>query len=333
MQVFNEFNRFLNSYSCLIFCLLIGNFACEEPQLKSSRDTGTLLWVNDKHSDKSIKRAVKKTLDNTTLIVAQISWSPKDTMFFKNTEWYFSLAKDHGKKFMIAIDWQKSDRSGAIDSFNFKDKKYSDSFCSSVEKLVKKYNPDYINLGIEVNYYAMTSPEGFKAFASTFRKLKKRLKTINPNLKVGLSYQLELLFGHHKYWDKTETLITLENLAGDLDYLGISTYPNMATEDNPKDILKSISYLDTIRSFYSFPMGISETSVSALLYNHTERQLYINTIYKKAQKLKFNFVIWGSMIDDTDGNNWFNTSGLLTNDGFAKKEFETWEIGNRNFLR
>lgn len=334
MQMQNRLFKILNKYRYVILILLIWIFfSCSKSEDLYFKEGGSLLWINEKHNDTAIKNAVQHTLENSSIIIAQVHWSPNNSNFFDNAAWYFSLAKDHGKSFMIAIDWQKVNRSGTNGDWSFKDKATANLFKKDMIKLLNAYNPDYINLGVEVNYYAMTSSDGFRAFASLFRELKVELKQLKPNIKVGLSYQLELLYGHHNGWNKTNTLSTLDNLLGDIDYLGISTYPNMITKQKQPNILFSTTYLDSLTTKYSLPIGISETALSSKLFNEEQRKTYVKTIFQKASDLNLKFVIWGSMIDGNADSIWSDKIGLLNKDGIPKNEFSLWKKENLNFYK
>lgn len=314
----------------ILFLLSIILFSCSTSDDWDFSEGGSLLWVSQQHKDSAIKKAVRHNLENSSIIVAQIQWSPNNKSFFKNTGWYFSLAKDHGKKFMIAIDWQKADRSGTKGGWSFKDEETARLFKEDMLMLIEVYNPDFVNLGVEINYYALTSSTGFKAYASLFKELKQEIRKIKPELKVGLSYQLELLFGHHNKWNETGTITTLNNLLGDIDYLGISTFPNMVTDQKKNDLSFSLKYLDTLKKMCPVPIGISETGISSKLYNENQRKTYVKNIFQKANDLDFEFVIWGSMIDSVHDNIWSDKIGLLDKDGQPKKEFNIWQKKNLN---
>ena len=330
----NRLVLIFNLYRFVILFFLISMLStCSKSEDFYFREGGSLLWINEQHEDTAIKNAVQHTLENSSIIVAQVNWRPHDSSFFDNAAWYFSLAKDHGKRFMIAIDWQKVDRSGTNGGWSFKDEKISYLFRKDMIRLLNAYNPDYFNLGVEVNYYALTSSEGFRAFASVFREIKSILKQLKPDVKVGLSYQLELLYGHHKGWNEIKTLATLDNLLGDIDYLGISTYPNMVIEQKQSDILFSTTYLDSLTTKYSLPIGISETAVSSKFCNEEQRKTYVKTIFQKARALNLKFVIWGSMIDGTADNLWSDKIGLLSKDGKTKNEFSLWKKENLIFYK
>lgn len=334
MQMQNRLSQFFNQHRYQILILLTALvFSCSKSKDLYIKEGGSLLWINEQHEDNAIKIAVQHTLENSSIIVAQIHWSPHDSSFFNNAAWYFSLAKDHGKSFMIAIDWQKVDRSGTNTGWSFENEATANLFKKDMIRLLNAYNPDYVNLGVEVNYYALTSPDGFRAFASVFRELKGELKQLIPDVKVGLSYQLELLYGHHNAWNETNSLSTLDNLLGDIDYLGISTYPNMVSEQKKSDVLFSTIYLDSISTRYSIPIGISETAVSSIYYSEEQRKSYVNTIFQKANDLNLKFVIWGSMIDGNGDNLWSDKIGLLNKDGKTKNEFSLWKKENLNFYK
>jgi len=334
MQMQNRLSGIFNLHRFVILILLISMvFSCSKKEDLYFKEGGSLLWINGKHEDIAIKNAVQHTLENSSIIIAQIHWSPHDSSFFDNAAWYFTLAKDHGKSFMIAIDWQKVDRSGINGDWSFEDEATANLFKKDMIRLLNAYNPDYFNLGVEVNYYALTSSDGFRAFASVFRELKGELKKNNPELKVGLSYQLELLYGHHSGWNETKTFTTLDNLLGDIDYLGLSTYPNMVMEKKQSDVLFSTNYIDSLSVKYSLPIGISETAVSSKLYSEAQRITYIKSIFQKAKDLNLKFVIWGSMIDNNGDNVWTDKIGLLTKDGKPKKEFSLWQKENLNFYK
>jgi len=312
----------------ILFLLSSIVFSCSVSDNWYLKEGGSLLWINEQHEDHAIKSAVQHTLENSSIIIAQTPWSPDDSSFFINTGWYSSLATYHGKSFMIAIDWLKVDRSGTNGEWSFSNQKTAKLFKKDMLSLVEAYNPDYLNLGVEVNYYALTSSKGFRAFASLFRELKQELKQLKPELKVGLSYQLELLYGHHNGWGHSNTLTTLDNMLGDIDYLGVSTYPNMVSSSKQPDVLFSTNYLDSLCKAYDVPIGVSETAVSSNLFDKNQRVTYIKTIFQKVYDLDLKFIIWGSMIDAAHDYSWSDKTGLLDQRGNPKEEFGLWQKEN-----
>ena len=324
----------INYFNCIIL-IVFGSviFSCSESDNQFYKENGTLLWINGPINDHVIKYGVQQTLENSSVIIAQIPWSPNNKSFFNNIAWYFSLAKDHGKKFMIAIDWQNIDRSSTNGDWGFTNHETAKLFKSDMLKILNVYNPDIINLGVEVNYFALTYPKEFRAFAKVYREIKKELKQIKPDLKIGLSYQLELLYGHHKGWNETNTLKTLDNMLGDIDYLGISTYPNNVSQKHQNDLFFSLRYLDSISKKYSLPIGISETGVSSKIYNNQQRASYVKSIFQKTRELNLEFVIWGSILDANRDSVWYDKIGIIDKDGRPKNEFSIWQKEIENFKR
>ena len=308
----------------LSFGLLL---SCSEERNVLPYENGTLLWVNSTHSDLAIKKAFKEALEHSSIITAQITWSPTDADFFQNAAWYFNLAKDHGKGFMLNIDWQSSDRLSTNGDWSFEDSRTAELFKRDVVRLVRTYNPDYLNMGVEANYYALTEPEGFRAYAIMFRELKIDLLKLKPQLKVGLSYQLELLYGHHDEWSRSQSHRTLDVLLGDIDFLGISTYPNIAKLEH-HTVVSSLEYIDSLTQKYAVPIGISETGVDRNIYTIDQRCLYVKTVFEKAKNLHLEFVVWGSIMDAQQNRDWSNRIGLLDLNGNPKDELTVWKIAN-----
>lgn len=319
--------------STLIIIFILALYSCKDHSDNwYFEEVGTLLWVNDGLSDEAIKIAVRETLENSSIIIAQVSWSPSDSVFFQNAAWYHTLAKNNGKSFMLNIDWLENDRSGTRGGWSFENEQIRQKFTNDIYKLVAAYDPDYLTLGIEVNYYALTSPAGYKGFINTFNEIKASLKELNLKLKIGLSFQLDLLYGVHSDWAQNKSLQAIDAVVENLDYLGISTYPDMQVLNETSPFF-SINYLDSLVITYKKPIGISETGISSIKFNDKQRADYIMSIYQKFQNLDIKFLIWGSIIDDPRNENWHNKIGLLYSDGDYKPEFEIWKAENLKIAR
>lgn len=286
-------------------------------------EIGSLLWVNEFHSDSAVKEAVRHTLDNSTMIIAQISWSPHDSNFFNNASWYHNLAKEHNKKFMLSVEWQDFYRTGTLGDWSFEDDSVQLEFKKDMLKLAEEYSPDYFQPGVEINYYGLIDPDGYRGFIEVFNELKTEIASNNIFTEVGLSFQLELLFGVHKEWDKNRTLETLDAVRSNLDYIGVSTYPDEYYKSET-DVSGSLRYLDSLCMYYQNPVIISETAVSSLKFKSETRRHYQNLLFNKAKELEIEALIWGSMIDDKKLSGWQYCTGLLNSDGTPKEDFENW---------
>lgn len=319
---------------CVSFIIVLGLFtSCSStPEKIFFEEAGTLLWINSSLEDSAIKEAVRQTVENSSLIVAQVSWSPSNEDFENNIEWYHKLASDHGKSFMINLDWQENNRTGMRGGATFENHLVREQFLNDILNIASKYNPDYLTLGIEVNYYALTSTKGYEQFIQLFNKIKKSIKTNHPNIKVGLSFQLELLYGIHTEWNEENTIQALDAIVENLDYIGISTYPNFSRSLNGNSFY-SLDYIDSISSSYNKPTGILETGISEKKYDVLERKKYIDLVFQKYEGLNLKFLIWGSMIDGNENLSWENEIGLLNFDGSKKPEFDTWQKNIKYILK
>jgi len=322
----------LNLNIRILIILALGLISCNN---KSDewffKEVGSLLWVNAEIPDSIIKTAVKETLENSSIIISQITWSPNDSNFIKNVKWYHSLSIESGKTFMLNIDWQENNRSNTRNGWSFENEEIRIQLSNDIKQLVELYTPDYLTLGVEVNYYALTSPTGYKSFIKMFNELKPFLKAKKPLMKIGLSFQLELLYGVHKEWHQKRALEPLFAISENLDYIGISTYPDVLISKENKPFY-SIDYLDSLKESFNKPIGITETGLSSDQYTDTDRTIYIKSIYKTVDELDLKFIIWGSMIDDKNQNDWKNKLGLIYSDGKKKPEFEVWKILNHKIL-
>jgi len=318
----------VNSFcsNCFISILIFLLFSCSKE--RKPMEFGTLLWVNDSMSDSLIRSVVSDCFDNTSMIVCQITWAPNDTSFFKNVEWYKKLANDGEKLFMLNLDWQNLNRTGTSGNWNFGSDNTDLIFYNDVLLLADTYRPNYISLGVEVNYYALTNPNGFKSFVDTFNKLKADLKIRHSDMHIGVTFQLELLFGTHRGWSHTKCTEPLTSLQENLDFIGISTYPDVF--ESNLDGVKNSNYLDSLKLLSNKPFGISETGISSMAFNNSERCSYVKTIFRKAQNNEFNFFVWGSLIDSEPIGDWRSQIGLLDHSGNKKDEFEVWShIGKK----
>jgi len=307
-----------------IFIFLLGSCSNERKPM----EFGTLLWVDKCMPDSLVRRAVKDCYDNTTMIVCQISWAPNDTSFLKNVEWYRNLATEGNKTFMLNIDWQNLNRTGSNGGWNFGKDSADLIFYNDVVQLADTYKPKYIALGVEVNYYALTNPDGFKSFVGTFNKLKATLKSKDKDMRIGVT--LELLFGTHRGWSLTKCTEPLTSLQENLDFIGISTYPDVFKPNSEWN--RSTDYLDSLELLTHKPIGITETGVSSRVFSNSERIYYVKSVINKAREKEFDFLVWGSLIDCQPKSDWRSAIGLIDIYGNYKDEFEVWSDVGKQLL-
>jgi hypothetical protein len=108
-------------------------------------------------------------------------------------------------------------------------------FISDARRLAA-LQPDYLNLGGEINLTAALNPNEMMNYASLFRSAYVEVKRVAPGTWVGVSHHLDLFFLYEQK--------TLIDLLGPQDYIGFTTYPAWTVY---KNIFQSI---DTIPTLY-----------------------------------------------------------------------------------
>lgn len=304
----------------IIFIISSCNFS--KNARTNNAEYGSLLWVNNKMPDSIVKKAVKYTVENSSLIIAQIPWEPNDKKSINYIEWYNTLAVQHGKSLMINIDWLSNNRNSTRNgNWSFDSDTIKDQFSKDMISIVDKFKPKFLMLGVEVNYYALISSKGYNDFIKTFNSLKESFEKKYPKMQVGLSFQLELLYGIDKNWTHKKTLEPLNAIVENLDFIGVSTYPDLKINTIEKSLI-SKNYIDSLFTQYDIPIGISETGISNLNFSDNQRSRYIQNIFSESERL--DFIIWGSMIDPCVEDKWMNRIGLLNYNALPKKEYDIW---------
>ena len=290
---------------------------------------GSLLWINGNHADIAIKKAVRAVVENSNIVVAQVTWNKFEPHLIKDIEWYHNLALEHGKHFMINIDWLRQSRDATSGHWLFSDKSTEDMFKKTITEIVSRYSPDFLTLGIEVNYYALVNPEEYRQFIRIYNELKKDIKKISPKSKVGLSFQLELLLGNHKLWDENIVYEPLDVVVENLDYIGISTYPDVSNDN-----AKWSSHIYDLLKKYDKSIGILEIGIASDLYNQKARFDFINKAFEIYKTGELKFLIWGSIIDQIDDTaSWRDSIGLLESSGEKKPDYSAWQREIQSFDR
>jgi hypothetical protein len=224
--------------------MILSLFSCKanKPLENRTFQMGAMYWKPPQASDTLIKQAVQHMLDNSEILTAQIQWTPFDTNFSGQVKWMADLAHEHKRAFIVSMDWLTDSRSGLRDEgWNFAQATTQQRFLQTAIDVCKKYHPDYLNLGVEVNFYALTNPQDFRAYIQTYNRAKALINERFPEIIVSATLQLELLFGTHADWDQKPSLEVLHAFGDNFDILALSTYPGSnAKEFNNYKALDSI---------------------------------------------------------------------------------------------
>ena len=283
-----------------------------------------------------VEVGIDRTISYSDVMVAQIPWSAVDSKICPKAQWIASLAKKHKRRLIIALDWLEPLRRNLRDKrkydWSFGDNKINQRFISSVLAAIEKCKPDYILLGVEVNYLALYNPKEFRVFLAVFQEARKQIKKISPETLISVSFQYELLAGYDSSRGSSETMEVLDAFGRSLDIVGLSVYPHLAGQ-SPNEL--GVHYFNKLKEINQ-PIGIFETAWPAGDKKGEIRQSdYLQMLLPKANELGVKLVVWTSSTDtsqpppqkDKLSNgipSWAYDLGLWTLLGNPKAATSTW---------
>lgn len=260
---------------------------------------GQMYWVPKDSQDAPssiIERGVGVTLHGSELIFVQVPWA----MGFDSLEaasWLSQLAKKHNKKLGIGLDWMNSDRTDLLkagaETWQFSEEKAYSAFEKDSWMIAKTYNPDYLSLGIEVDFLARNSPREFQAFVNSYQRIYQRIKSEFPAIKVLVTFQYDAILR-----DSTEDQLLAEYGAikafgALIDIVGLSVYP-----------CQQYAHVAEIRSDYfrkanqlTRNVGVFETAWPGSVVEQDEQRKYVHWLLKEARRSAFDVLIWTSSTD------------------------------------
>ncbi|MFQ6089714.1 MAG: hypothetical protein ACE5K0_12555, partial [Candidatus Methanofastidiosia archaeon] len=228
---------------------------------------------------------------------------------------------------------------------DWKDKDFDDSdvitaYINFCRYMIRRFNPDYMAYGIEVNMLAESNPDAFKKYLVMAEQVYKILKKENPNLSLFLTIQLDNFVKNKKKQNEV-----LRQLLPFTDYIALSTYP-YTEKANPHDLLED--WFSQIRDLApEKPFAIAETGFIAenlviekyrvRIQGKEEWQAeYVQFLLSESNRLNAEFVIWFVSRDYDFGwirleevgldelfKLWRDT-GLLDGEGKSRKSFKIW---------
>lgn len=288
---------------------------------------------------------VRVTLENSEHILAQIPWSPFMKSAPERAAWMAGLANSHGHSLTIAIDWIDEDRKGPLNTgageWSFENAWARERFLSDVELLARRYKPQFMVLGVEVDFIAHHKPELFRSFVTVYESAYRAVKRKSPATQVTVSFQFEHLFEHIR--DSQGALNTIGEMpivtafGPLLDVLGLSVYPCRFVRhptDLPADYLSSVIANKT-------PVAIFETAWPTNLTNEKIQKSYVEWLLGNANSVSSGLLVWVSATDgeatqDFERRNgpgpcsgkvatWKNRLGLWRVDGAPKLAVDSWQ--------
>jgi hypothetical protein len=213
------------------------------------------------------------------------------------------------------------------------------SFC---RRMIRKFNPNYLAYGVEVNMLAGANPRRFAQFRVLAKQVYRTLKEENPNLAIFLTFQIDL---YHK--DRARQRRVITSVMPYSDFIAVSTYPYMegySPETLPNDWFDDIATIDPSKPFAIAETGfIAEGSYRKWLSPQTvqgseqAQAAYLRKMLQSADRQRARFVVWffAQDLDEFWGKQtnlavkWFvniwKDTGLVDERGREREGLREWD--------
>jgi len=216
----------------------------------------------------------------------------------------------------------------------FKDRRVREALVAYAAYVAKNYKPAYLAFGVEVNMtYERAPADQWQAFLETYAEAYDVVKGNSPGTRVFPTFQLEDLEGafgnvHPPRWE------LLDQFAGRMDALAISTYPFLGEARSAADVRPD--YYSQLKHHWDGPVIISETGYASApvegrvtVGTESDQQAYVERLLREANELGFELVIWFAALDPAFASSGatvvFRDIGLRKSDGSNKLAWTTWE--------
>jgi hypothetical protein len=245
-----------------------------------------------------------RALAASEVLQLQVPWSPIAPDIATAARPVAWLARTHGRSFALAIEWLDADRqrlrSSATHPWSFVDLATRALFTQSVLTAVDELRPEYLTLGVEVNFLALYNPDAFRAFVRLFPELKTAVKVVSPTSTVLVTFQYELVRGYHGRGPGPMVIPPhpelIEHFGSDLDMVGLATYPQIEFDD-PAQLPDT--FFDAVPDI-SKPIGIFETSWRTTGTPGSDARTqdrYLAWLLRQASSRGFQTLFWTSACD------------------------------------
>lgn len=199
-----------------------------------------------------------------------------------------------------------------------------DKYRNVALEIIRRYNPKYLGLAIEVNTYYQYHPEDFERFVQAYKQIYDEIKIIYPDIKLFVSFQLERMKGiGKKYFGQTIAphWHLIDTFGDKLDLVAFTTYPELEY-GSPAEIPEDY-YLE-IKKYTDKPIAFTEIGWSAKSRIDESQIKFISKFMALTNTLNKEFVAWVFMHDlKTPGP--LTKVGLRNSKGFPKKSWFLWK--------
>ena len=199
----------------------------------------------------------------------------------------------------------------------------------------KKYQPDYISLGVEINSFYLFQQDSFELYVHYVREAYDQIKAVSPNTQVMNNFQLERMKGRASLTGKNfeSHWHLIDKFAGKMDLISFTVYPFLeykSVADIPDD------YLAEIREYTSLPVMITETGwptedlPSGVGGSDQDQIDFLTKLIQQADGIDVEVIIWVFPHDASFGiaGGIFDHLSFFDNDGTPKAGYKYWQAIN-----
>ncbi|MCZ2073670.1 MAG: hypothetical protein LC130_01535 [Bryobacterales bacterium] len=218
------------------------------------------------------------------------------------------------------------------------------AYVNYARRVVQRFNPTYVNIGIEISEMALQQPKTWPEFQALYAHTFDALKAEFPKLQIGAEFVLQSLL-----LPRVAELVkpTVEKS----DYIGISFYPygtaagvKFGAPALPPGRDQWNQPLDWLRKYTDKPIAICETGYTSkyrrlrnakvdLHGDEVVQAEFLKDLFRIAQRDNYLFIIWFVPIDYEKLRNkipvgeakdiWINT-GLFDSEVRPKPAWKEW---------
>jgi hypothetical protein len=207
--------------------------------------------------------------------------------------------------------------------------------------LIRRFHPDYMAYGIEVNTIA-TTPSRWAQFTSLAKAVYTALRAENPGLHLFVTLQADA------YWeDESRQRAAVTQILPYTDYIAVSAYPYVSGHSDPATLPRD--FFARLRDLApDKPFVIAETAFTARDVEAFGRRIpgredwqneYLAFVLQEAARLHAEFVVWFFYRDydalwerikflgpSVELLKVFRNAGLLDGRGHDRPSTDTWRV-------
>jgi len=233
-------------------------------------------------------------------------------------------------------------------STSFRDQDVKRAYLNYVRKAIRQFNPDFLNIGIELEGIAHRFPSRWRQFEDMFFYIRNIIKKENPKIQLGISLGLQPLLD-------PDVAARVKAVVEGSDYFGLSFYPyassfheKLGAPALKKGAASWLGPLEWARNFTNKPIAIAETGYTTQdiyvrkydlrMKGSVQGQAdYVRDLLKISKRDDYMFVVWFLAVDydklyqkmpqndETEINLLWRNIGLFDGNVRAKPAWKVWQ--------